>query len=73
MEQHLMQIEHLSKQFGEGNTAVKALQDVSFTLDRGEFAAVTGESGSGKTTLLNVVGSLLKHDSGSVIDRKSVV
>ncbi len=67
MEQHLMQIEHLSKQFGEGNTAVKALQDVSFTLDRGEFAAVTGESGSGKTTLLNVVGSLLKPDSGSVI------
>ena len=74
MEQHLMQIEHLSKQFGEGNTAVKALQDVSFTLDRGDFAAVTGESGSGKTTLLNVVGSLLKPDSGSVIiDGKDIV
>ncbi|MBP0976404.1 MAG: ATP-binding cassette domain-containing protein, partial [Oscillospiraceae bacterium] len=61
-----MIVEDLNKQFGEGDTAVKALDHVSFTLDSGVFAAVTGESGSGKTTLLNVIGSLLQPDSGSV-------
>ena len=65
--QHLMEVRNLNKTFGAGDTAVKALNDVSFTLDRGVFAAVTGESGSGKTTLLNVIGSLLKPDSGEVI------
>ena len=66
MDQHIMIVEDLNKQFGEGDTAVKALDHVSFTLDSGVFAAVTGESGSGKTTLLNVIGSLLQPDSGSV-------
>lgn len=66
-QQQIMEVRHLSKTFGSGNTAVKALSDVSFTLNRGEFAAVTGESGSGKTTLLNVVGSLLRPDAGEVL------
>ncbi|MBQ3940950.1 MAG: ABC transporter ATP-binding protein [Oscillospiraceae bacterium] len=66
-QEHLMEVRHLSKTFGAGNTAVKALNDVSFTLDKGVFAAVTGESGSGKTTLLNVVGSLLHPDAGEVL------
>ena len=66
MDQHLVVVENLNKQFGEGETAVKALDNVNFTLDSGVFAAVTGESGSGKTTLLNVIGSLLQPDSGSV-------
>lgn len=66
-QQQIMEVRHLSKTFGAGNTAVKALSDVSFTLHRGEFAAVTGESGSGKTTLLNVVGSLLRPDAGEVL------
>ena len=65
--EHVMEVQNLCKTFGEGDTAVKALSDVSFTLDKGTFAAVTGESGSGKTTLLNVVGSLLKPDSGKVL------
>lgn len=63
---HLIEAEHVCKRFGEGEHAVHALRDVSFTLDHGVFAAVTGESGSGKTTLLNVVGSLLMPDSGSI-------
>ena len=64
--EHLLQVEHVTKQFGTGNTAVRALNDVSFSLDAGVFAAVTGESGSGKTTLLNVIGSLIKPDTGSI-------
>ena len=67
VQQHIMEVLHLNKTFGQGDTAVRALNDVSFTLDKGVFAAVTGESGSGKTTLLNVVGSLLKPDSGQII------
>lgn len=63
---HLIEAEHICKTFGKGNTAVRALHDVSFTLDSGVFAAVTGESGSGKSTLLNVLGSLLKPDSGNI-------
>ena len=67
VQKHIMEVLHLSKTFGQGDTAVHALNDVSFTLDKGVFAAVTGESGSGKTTLLNVVGSLLKPDSGQIL------
>ena len=64
---HLLEAEHLVKVFGKGTTAVRALDDVSFHIDHGEFCAVTGESGSGKTTLLNVVGSLLLPDSGRIL------
>lgn len=67
MSNHLMEVRGISKTFGAGNTAVRALRDVSLTLDKGVFAAVTGESGSGKTTLLNVIGSLLRPDSGEIL------
>ena len=59
-------VEHLTKIYGKGETALKALDDVSFTVQTGEFAAVTGESGSGKTTLLNILGSLDRADEGTV-------
>ncbi len=62
----IIRASHLTKQYGKGETAVKALNDVSFSVRRGEFAAVTGESGSGKTTLLNIIGSLDRADAGSV-------
>ncbi|MBR1898306.1 MAG: ABC transporter ATP-binding protein [Oscillospiraceae bacterium] len=61
-----IEVEHLTKIYGKGETALKALDAVSFTVQTGEFAAVTGESGSGKTTLLNILGSLDRADEGTV-------
>lgn len=56
----------LSKTFGEGDTAVHAVRDVSFHIDPGEFVALVGPSGSGKTTLLAMIGGLLTPSSGSI-------
>lgn len=67
----IIRAEHLVKKYGEGENAVMALNDVSFEIRRGEFAAVTGESGSGKTTLLNVIGTLDSPTSGSVFFKDS--
>ena len=50
----ILRVEKLCKVYGERETAVKALQDVSFSMKKGEFAAVIGESGSGKSTYANV-------------------
>lgn len=63
----LVQVQKLSKIYGKEENQVKALQNVSFSLERGEFAAVVGESGSGKTTLLNCIGGLDTPTSGKVI------
>lgn len=62
----LLQIQNLCKVYGTGETAIKALQNVSFSMNRGEFAAVVGESGSGKSTLLNCIGALDTPTSGSI-------
>lgn len=62
----LLQVQKLCKVYGTGETAVKALQNVSFSMNRGEFAAVVGESGSGKSTLLNCIGALDTPTSGSI-------
>ncbi len=63
----LLRTEHLSKTYGTGDARVEALKDVSFTLPKGEFAAVVGESGSGKSTLLNCIGGLDTPTSGKVL------
>jgi putative ABC transport system ATP-binding protein len=63
----LLEVNHLSKTYGSGDTAVHALKSASFTLQKGEFVAVVGESGSGKSTLLNLIGGLDTPTSGSVI------
>ena len=63
----LLRTEHLSKTYGTGEARVEALKDVSFTLSKGEFAAVVGESGSGKSTLLNCIGGLDTPTSGKVL------
>ncbi len=62
----ILRVEHLSKTYGAGEARVDALQDVSFTLQKGEFTAVVGESGSGKSTLLNCIGGLDTPTSGKV-------
>ena len=62
----ILNVQHLSKTYGSGETKVEALRDVSFSLEKGEFAAVIGESGSGKSTLLNCIGGLDTPTGGKV-------
>ncbi|MBN2404448.1 MAG: ABC transporter ATP-binding protein [Coriobacteriia bacterium] len=62
----LLVAEHLEKIYGEGDIATRALKDVSFTLQQGEFASIVGQSGSGKSTLLNLLGLLDTPSSGNV-------
>lgn len=62
----ILKVQNLCKTYGNGENAVKALRDVSFSMERGEFAAVVGTSGSGKSTLLNCIGGLDQPTSGSI-------
>ena len=64
---YLVEVKSLCKTYGEGEAAVQALKDVSFSVPKGEFVAVIGESGSGTTTLLNMLGALDRPTSGQVI------
>ena len=63
----LLEVNHLCKTYGSGETAVHALKDVSFSVPKGEYVAVVGESGSGKTTLMNIIGCLDEPTSGSYL------
>ena len=60
-------VEHLCKTYGKGETQVKALDNVSFTVPKGQMAAVIGPSGSGKSTLLHILGGVDRPTSGSVL------
>ena len=59
--------EHIKKYYGEGETLVKALDDVSLSVERGEFLSIIGTSGSGKSTLLHMLGGLDNPTEGKII------
>jgi putative ABC transport system ATP-binding protein len=63
----IVMTEHLVKTFGAGHAAVRAVDDVSLSVERGELILVMGPSGSGKTTLLSMIGGLLRPDVGRVL------
>ena len=70
---NLLEVKNISKTYGSGETAVKALKNVSFSVPKGEYVAIVGESGSGKSTLLNMIGALDTPTSGKVlIDGKDI-
>lgn len=62
----ILKIEHLSKIYGKGESAVKALDDISFSVRKGEFVAIIGPSGSGKSTLLHMLGGVDRPTGGKV-------
>jgi len=62
----VLEVKNLDKTYGEGETQVKALRDVSFSVKKGEFVLVDGRSGSGKSTLLNMIGLLDRPTNGKV-------
>lgn len=63
----ILKVEHLTKTYGKGTTKVIALNDVSFSVNKGEFVAIVGASGSGKSTLLHLLGGVDRPTSGKVL------
>ncbi len=63
----LLKVEHLCKTYGDGENQVNALSNISFTVEKGEFVAITGASGSGKSTLLHIIGGVDIPASGQVL------
>ncbi len=63
----ILEVKNLSKIYGKGDTMVKALDNVSFSVEKGEFVAIIGPSGSGKSTLLHILGGVDTPTSGNVV------
>jgi putative ABC transport system ATP-binding protein len=63
----ILEVKNLSKVYGKGETAVKALDDVTFSVNKGEFVCIIGPSGSGKSTLLHLLGGVDRPSSGKVL------
>lgn len=69
----ILRVENLCKVYGKGDTAVRALDNISFTIQKGDFVAIVGPSGSGKSTLLHILGGVDTPSSGKVyIDNTDV-
>ena len=69
----ILRVENLSKIYGKGENQVKAVDNVSFSVEKGEFVAIIGASGSGKSTLLHMIGGVDRPTSGKVfIDGKDI-
>lgn len=62
----ILRASHLCKTYGKGENEVRALDDVCFSIEKGEFVAIVGTSGSGKSTLMHILGGVDRPDSGSV-------
>lgn len=67
----ILEVKNLCKTYGKGDTMVKALDNVSFSVEKGEFIAIVGPSGSGKSTLLHILGGVDVPTSGNVIIYKT--
>lgn len=63
----ILQVENLSKHYGKNEQLVKALDEITFSVEKGEFVAIVGASGSGKSTLLHLIGGVDKPTSGKII------
>lgn len=63
----ILRVENLCKNYGKGETLVKALDNVSFSVERGEFIAIVGASGNGKSTLLHLLGGVDRPTSGKIV------
>lgn len=64
---YILEMENVDKIYGSGDSEVKALNHVSFSVHKGEFITIIGESGSGKSTLLNIVGMLDRPTNGKIV------
>ena len=62
----ILKLDHIQKYYGNGSTVTKAVRDISFTVDEGEFVGIMGASGSGKTTLLNCVSTIDSVSAGHI-------
>ena len=63
----ILKVHNLSKVYGKGDTQIKALDDINFSVEKGEFVAIVGPSGSGKSTLLHILGGVDTPSSGQVL------
>ena len=69
----ILEVQDLTKKYGEGDSEVVAVNHISFSVEKGEFVAITGASGSGKSTLMNMIGGIDTPTSGEVrIDGRSI-